>query len=349
MASRAALVMLALVSAACGELAAEESSSSGSSDDVDGSGSESGDSTDAPGETNGSTGEPPAQGSLVGWVDDIDGVPIPDLPIALCGQVCQIATTDAEGRFEVLEVAPGAKVLEPALVPVGDEGLAQAVISWTRFFDIVTLGEDAELDKTMVDALSDPLMHMIRNAIDHGIEHPAERVARGKPRAGRIVLSAYQKGNRVVIELTDDGQGMDWRRIRDKAVERGFLGRDESNDISPAQAINLIFTPGFSTRETATELSGRGVGMDVVKTNVEQIGGSLDIQSKSGHGTTLRIKIPLTLAIVPALIVRTGGDQYAIPQVSLLELVRLDGARAAQEIEFIHDVPVYRLRGDLLP
>ncbi|MCA9696501.1 MAG: hypothetical protein KC431_03165 [Myxococcales bacterium] len=145
MASRTALVMLALVSAACGELAAEESSSSGSSDDVDGSGSESGDSTDAPGETNGSTGEPPAQGSLVGWVDDIDGVPIPDLPIALCGQVCQIATTDAEGRFEVLEVAPGAKVLEPALVPVGDEGLAQAVISWTRFFDIVTLGEDEAL------------------------------------------------------------------------------------------------------------------------------------------------------------------------------------------------------------
>ncbi|MEZ6063445.1 MAG: chemotaxis protein CheA [Planctomycetaceae bacterium] len=210
-------------------------------------------------------------------------------------------------------------------------------------------GADTELDKTILEAIKDPLTHIVRNSVDHGIESPADRAAAGKPEEGTLLLRAYHEGGQVNIEIIDDGGGINVDRVRAKAVDKGLISEEQAEAMGDREAVQLILLPGFSTAAKVTNVSGRGVGMDVVKTNVEQIGGSLDIQSKSGHGTTLRIKIPLTLAIVPALIVRTGGDQYAIPQVSLLELVRLDGARAAQEIEFIHDVPVYRLRGDLLP
>lgn len=210
-------------------------------------------------------------------------------------------------------------------------------------------GADTELDKTILEAIKDPLTHIVRNSVDHGIESVEVREANGKPPEGLLKLSAFHEGGQVNIEISDDGGGIDPNRVRDKAVEKGVVTAEQAAEMNERELINLILLPGFSTAAKVTNVSGRGVGMDVVKTNIERIGGTLDIQSTPGKGTTLRIKIPLTLAIVPALMVKTGGDSYAIPQVSLLELVRLEGDRVKNGIEFIQDVPVYRLREDLLP
>lgn len=210
-------------------------------------------------------------------------------------------------------------------------------------------GADTELDKTILEALKDPLTHIVRNSVDHGIETAEVRAAAGKPSKGVLYMRAFHEGGQVNIEIADDGGGIQAERVRDKAIEKGLITADQADQMSERELTNLILLPGFSTAAQVTNVSGRGVGMDVVKTNIERIGGTIDIQSVPGEGTTLRIKIPLTLAIVPALIVKTLGDQYAIPQVSLLELVRLDGERATDQIEYIHDTPVYRLRGNLLP
>lgn len=210
-------------------------------------------------------------------------------------------------------------------------------------------GADTELDKTILEAIRDPLTHIVRNSVDHGIESPQERIAAGKPAEGTLLLRAFHEGGQVNIEITDDGGGIDTDRVRRSAVSKGMLSEDEAAALSEGEALQLILQPGFSTAAKVTNVSGRGVGMDVVKNNVEKIGGSLDIQTKAGQGTTLRIKIPLTLAIVPALVISTAGDRYCIPQVSLLELVRLDGDRVRDEIEVLHSVPVHRLRGRLLP
>ena len=210
-------------------------------------------------------------------------------------------------------------------------------------------GAETELDKTILEAIKDPLTHIVRNSVDHGIETPEVREANGKPATGTLLLRAYHEGGQVNIEIVDDGGGINSDRIRDKALEKGLVSKDQIDTMTEGDLINLILLPGFSTAAKVTNVSGRGVGMDVVKTNIEKIGGTLEIQSQRGHGTTLRIKIPLTLAIVPALIIASGIDNFAIPQINLLELVRLSGDRAAQEVEYIHDAPVYRLRGNLLP
>ncbi|HEX4380869.1 MAG TPA: chemotaxis protein CheA [Candidatus Acidoferrum sp.] len=210
-------------------------------------------------------------------------------------------------------------------------------------------GKETELDKTIVEAIKDPLTHIVRNSVDHGIEKPERRVAVGKPAEGRLLLRAFHEGGQVIIEISDDGGGLDGDRIRRKAVEKGLITPEQAARMGEREGVNLIFLPGFSTAEKVTNVSGRGVGMDVVKTNIEKIGGTVDVQSKPGTGTTVRMKIPLTLAIIPALIVTSGGDRYAIPQISLLELVRLDGEDAQKGIELIQGVPVHRLRGRLLP
>lgn len=210
-------------------------------------------------------------------------------------------------------------------------------------------GAETELDKTILEAIKDPLTHIVRNSVDHGIESPDVRRKAGKPAEGTLMLRAYHEGGQVNIEIADDGGGINVDRVRQKAIEKGLVTADQAAAMSDREAIQLILLPGFSTAQTVTNVSGRGVGMDVVKTNVEKIGGTLDINSTMGKGTTLRIKIPLTLAIVPALIVTCNGDRYCIPQVSLLELVRLEGDRARVDIELMHSVPVYRLRERLLP
>jgi two-component system chemotaxis sensor kinase CheA len=210
-------------------------------------------------------------------------------------------------------------------------------------------GKETELDRTIIEAIKDPLTHLVRNAVDHGIEAPAVRLARGKPAEGRVLLRAFHEGGQVNIELTDDGSGIDVRRIAQKALDKGVLTQAQALHMTERELTHLIFLPGLSTAEKITHVSGRGVGMDVVKTNIEKIGGAVDVQSRPGQGTTVKIKIPLTLAIVPALIVTTRGDRYAIPRVSLLELLRLDERQAGPGIETISGAPVYRLRGSLLP
>ncbi len=210
-------------------------------------------------------------------------------------------------------------------------------------------GEETELDKTLIEAIRDPLTHIVRNSIDHGIEPAATRVAAGKPAEGRLLLRAFHESGTVNIQILDDGAGIDFERVKEKALELGLITRDQAAQLSRNEALGLIFSPGFSTAREVTSVSGRGVGMDVVNTNIEKIGGTVDIQSERGQGTTLKIKIPLTLAIIPALIVTCDGDRYAIPQVSLIELVRLESDEADKRIETIDGAPVYRLRGRLLP
>lgn len=215
--------------------------------------------------------------------------------------------------------------------------------------DLVMDGKHTELDKTLLEAIKDPLTHLVRNSVDHGLETPEARAAAGKPTVGTVRLRAYHEGGQVIIEISDDGSGIDPKVIRRKAVEKGLLTQDEAASRSDREIVNMIFQPGFSTAATVTNISGRGVGMDVVRTNIESIGGSVDVQSEVGAGTTFKVKIPLTLAIIPALVVTCEAERFAIPQVSLLELVRIDGHDPQSSIELVHGVPVYRLRGRLLP
>lgn len=221
-------------------------------------------------------------------------------------------------------------------------------------------GASTELDKTIIEAIKDPLTHIVRNACDHGIETPEIRVAKGKCAQGTILLRAFHEGGHVNIEVSDDGAGIDPERVKQKAVQKGLIRPEQAAAMQEWDALRLIFLPGFSTAEKVTSISGRGVGMDVVKTNIEKISGTVDITQRRSMGTTLKIKIPLTLAIIPGLIVSARGAtgktgqagpslRFVIPQANLVELVRLEGERAHQQIERIHGVEVYRRRGKLLP
>ena len=209
-------------------------------------------------------------------------------------------------------------------------------------------GADTELDRQVLELVKDPLTHLVRNCADHGIEAPVVRLAAGKPQQGTIRLSACHQGGHIIIEIADDGRGLDTARIKAKAIEKGLATEAEIAAKSEAEICNFIFAPGFSTATHITSISGRGVGMDVVRNNIEQIGGTVDLKSVAGAGTTFTIKIPLTLAIVSALIVESGGERFAVPQLSVLELVRA-GASGEHRIERIKDTPVLRLRNKLLP
>ncbi len=210
-------------------------------------------------------------------------------------------------------------------------------------------GQETELDKSLLEAIKDPLTHAVRNSLDHGIEPPAIRAAAGKNPEGTLKLRAAQEGSHVLIEVTDDGAGIAADKVRAKAIERGLITAEAAAMLPERELLNLIFLPGFSTAAAITSVSGRGVGMDVVKTNVEKIGGKVEIESRVGKGTTLRLRIPLTLAIIPALIVRSLEQSFAVPQGALSELVHLTAAQAAKDIEWMDDAPLYRLRGQLLP
>ena len=210
-------------------------------------------------------------------------------------------------------------------------------------------GSETELDRTIIESIKDPLTHLVRNAVDHGIEAPHARVLRGKPPVGCLRLRAFHESGQVIIEIVDDGAGIDVDRITRRALERGVITREEAARRTDHELMQLIFLPGFSTAERVTNVSGRGVGMDVVRTNIEKIGGTIEMGTRPGQGTTFKVKIPLTLAIIPALIVSVGGESFAIPQVSLLELVHLEREQARRGIETIRGAPIFRLRGELLP
>jgi two-component system chemotaxis sensor kinase CheA len=222
--------------------------------------------------------------------------------------------------------------------------------------ELTMLGAETELDRQVLELIKDPLTHMVRNSGDHGLETPAERRAAGKSETGRITLNAFHEGGHIIIEISDDGRGLPVDKIRAKALQKGLATEAELAGMSEAQILRFIFRPGFSTAAAVTSVSGRGVGMDVVKTNIEKIGGAIELSSRLGQGSTFTIKIPLTLAIASALIVQSGGERFAIPQLSVVELVRASagGSNSQAEegqsrIELINDTPVLRLRDRLLP
>jgi two-component system chemotaxis sensor kinase CheA len=208
-------------------------------------------------------------------------------------------------------------------------------------------GKETELDRTLLEAVKDPLTHLVRNAVDHGVESPADRIAAGKTAGGTLTLRAYHQGGHVVVEVADDGGGIDPKTIGRIAVQRGLVTTEQLQRMRREEILDLLFQPGFSTATAVTNVSGRGVGMDVVRTNIEKIGGTVDLESTIGAGTTWRLTIPLTLAIVAALTVECGGERYAIPQIAVQELVCVD--TSGPGVEYLADAPVYRLRGRLLP
>jgi two-component system chemotaxis sensor kinase CheA len=277
-------------------------------------------------------------------------------------QIMQFSTAHEDGAFvgtvqrlNLLTTELQAGVMKTRMQPIGNiwskfpRLVRDIAVACNKKVRLDMEGKETELDKSIIESIRDPLTHLVRNSIDHGIEAPADRQARGKPAEGRLKLRAFHEGGKVIIEISDDGGGIDPARVRDKAIGVKLITPEQAARMSERELINLIFLPGFSTAERVSNFSGRGVGMDVVRTNIEKIGGTVDVDSRPGQGTTVKMKIPLTLAIIPAMTVTSGGDRYAIPQVSLLELVRLEGEQAEAGIEQIHGAPVYRLRGNLLP
>jgi two-component system chemotaxis sensor kinase CheA len=210
-------------------------------------------------------------------------------------------------------------------------------------------GNATEIDKAVVEAIRDPVMHVVRNAIDHGVELPAARELAGKSGTGTLTVRASHEGGMVLIEIADDGKGMDPKKLRDHAVRRGVISPAEAERLTDREALELVYRPGFSTAEKVTDISGRGVGMDVARTQVERAGGQIELDSVLGRGTTVRLKMPLTLAIIPALLVRACGQRFAISQANLLELVFLNEDQARTAVEHVRGAPIYRLRGEVLP
>ena len=245
-------------------------------------------------------------------------------------------------------------VMKTRMQPIGNAWaklpriVRDLALELNKKIDLQMIGAETELDRQVLELIKDPLTHMVRNSADHGLEKTADRVARGKPETGTITLNAYHEGGHIVIEVGDDGAGLNVARIKEKALANGLATEAELEQLTDQQVCNFIFRPGFSTAQKVTSVSGRGVGMDVVRTNIERIGGTVELQSEDGKGTTFTIKIPLTLAIVSALIIECAGERFAVPQISVLELV-LAGKGSVHTIERIQGTPVLRLRNRLLP
>jgi two-component system chemotaxis sensor kinase CheA len=215
--------------------------------------------------------------------------------------------------------------------------------------ELVMKGSETELDRQVLELIKDPLTHMVRNAVDHGIELPSDRRRAGKPDTGLIGLDAFHQGGHIVVEISDDGRGLNTEKIKAKALSKGLASEAELAGLTEGQIQQFIFRPGFTTADAITSVSGRGVGMDVVRTNIEKIGGTIDLSSRAGHGSKFTIKIPLTLAIVSALIVEVAGERFAVPQTAVVELVRTSDSTNGHRIERINNAPVLRLRDRLLP
>ncbi len=264
--------------------------------------------------------------------------------IKLAGQRINLVTSELQEAIMMTRMQPIGSVFNKFPRIVRD--MAQKL---KKEINLVITGKNVELDKTIVEGLNDPLTHLIRNSADHGIELPDDRVAKDKPRAGRIDLKAYHEAGQVNIEITDDGGGLDADKIADKALEKGMITSDQHAAMSRKEKMALILLPSLSTAEKVTDVSGRGVGMDVVKSNIDQLGGQIEIDSKPGQGTTIRVKLPLTLAIIPSLLVSVGNERFALPQVNVSELVRISAAQIKEKIERVGDSEVMPLRGELIP
>ncbi len=276
-------------------------------------------------------------------------------------QLLQISRAQSESDFTtplqrlnhvVSDLQEG--VMKTRMQPIGNAWsklpriIRDLSIELGKKIDLEMRGQDTELDRQVLELIKDPLTHMVRNSGDHGIEKPADRKAAGKPETGKIILNAYHEGGHIIIEISDDGKGLPAEKIKAKILEKGLASPEELEQMNSQQIQQFIFKAGFSTAEKVTSVSGRGVGMDVVRTNIEKIGGSIELRSTEGKGSTFIIKIPLTLAIVSALIVESSGERFAIPQLAVRELV-MASEHGENRIERINETPVFRLRNHLLP
>lgn len=264
--------------------------------------------------------------------------------IKLAGQRINMVTSELQEAIMMTRMQPIGSVFNkfPRIVRDMSQKLNKEI-------NLVITGKNVELDKTIVEGLNDPLTHLIRNSADHGIELPDARVAKDKPRAGRIDLKAYHEAGQVNIEITDDGGGLDCEKVANKALEKGMITPEQHAVMSRKEKMALILLPSLSTADKVTDVSGRGVGMDVVKSNIDQLGGQIEINSEPGHGTTIKIKLPLTLAIIPSLLVSVASERFALPQVNVSELVRIGAAQIKERIERVGDSEVMPLRGELIP
>lgn len=241
------------------------------------------------------------------------------------------------------------QVLEVRMVPIGQifGRLSQVIRRYSREvgkkIDLTMFGEETEIDKFIAEEVIDPLVHVVRNAIDHGIESEDERVKKGKRKDGTVILKAYQRGNYVVIDVSDDGRGIDIEKIMKKAIDKGLI--EEGASLSKREIIEFIFLPGFSTRDTVSEVSGRGVGLDIVREHLSSIGGFSDVLTEKDEGTTITLTIPITLAIIKSLLVRVGSERFAVPLTSISETHAIEHA----EIKTIEGREVYSLRGEMIP
>ncbi|MCP3955781.1 MAG: chemotaxis protein CheA, partial [Desulfobacterales bacterium] len=263
---------------------------------------------------------------------------------SLAGQRIDLITSELQEAIMLTRMQPIGIVFNkyPRVVRDLSRQLAKSI-------ELDVEGKTVELDKTIIEAINDPLTHLVRNAVDHGIETPDARRAAGKPETGRVALKAYHAAGQVNIEISDDGKGLDGDKLAAVALSKGLITEEQVRAMSAREKVNLIFLPGFSTAEKVSDVSGRGVGMDVVKTNLDKLGGHTDIDSTPGVGSTIRIKLPLTLAIIPSQIVIAEDERYAIPQVNLVELLRVPADKAKERIEKVGEAEVIRLRGNLLP
>ena len=267
-----------------------------------------------------------------------------DLDFLNLSKRLNLVTSEIQGEMMKTRMQPIGNVLSKYHRMVRD--LSQEL---KKSISLQLSGSETELDKSLLESIKDPLTHIVRNSCDHGIETPEIRRNSGKAEQGNISIRSYHEGGQVVIEVADDGKGLHKEALIKKALEKGLITQAQVATLSEKDTFNLIFAPGFSTAAVVTNVSGRGVGMDVVRTNIEKIGGTVELNSIQGKGTTTKIKIPLTLAIIPALIVKSGNETFAIPQVKLEELVRVDQSSSENKIEYLHGSPVYRLRGNILP
>lgn len=260
------------------------------------------------------------------------------------GQRIDLITSELQGAIMLTRMQPIGNVFNkfPRMVRDLSRKLQKNI-------ELSIVGKDVELDKTIIEAINDPLTHLIRNSVDHGIETPDERKRLGKPEVGSVILKARHEAGQVVIEISDDGKGLDGNALAANGVKMGLLTLEQTQVMSEKEKVSLIFLPGFSMAKQVTDVSGRGVGMDVVKTNLDQLGGHINILSEPGRGTTILINLPLTLAIIPCQIIMTGGERYAIPQANLEELLRIPASQVKTRIEKVGNAEVVRLRGSLLP
>jgi len=269
----------------------------------------------------------------------------------LTGEKFEAAFTQSTARLAFITEELQSASLKTRMVPIDmtfrrfPRLVRDVSLSLGKEVDLIIRGEDTELDKTVVEEIADPLVHLVRNALDHGVESPDAREAKGKPRKGTVVLEARQEGDHIIVQVSDDGAGIDPEKIGRKAVEKGMLSRERARDLSRRELLDLIFLPGFSTAEKVTDVSGRGVGMDVVRTNLERLNGVIELDSESGRGTTVTLKLPLTLAILPALLVKVSQETYAVPLRSVLEAVHVPSS----EVHIVEGCEILRLRDRVMP